>query len=297
MYKQADNVLYNPFLTKIPMPTFDLVITYTELLDNTCVEFPHTHTDYEIYYCLEGILNVKIENKLISLSAGHFVLIPPNLQHGSIYEPNTPKKYFVLVFHFNNHVNKNNRPSSFTFDACFINTLKDNLNNDQFYISKDENQCKDLIPKIQDELETKNFGWQLMIRNYYLSFIVRTFRNIITSPILYENNAEELNIAIEITKFMHNNYHKNISLKDVADAMFVTPRHISRIFNEYFGTSFAKTLSIYRLSYAKNYLCDTDYPIEKIATLVGFASPQSLYRLFKEREKMTIKEYRSLHSN
>jgi AraC-like DNA-binding protein len=82
----------------------------------------------------------------------------------------------------------------------------------------------------------------------------------------------------------------------VADAMYVTPRHVSRIFNEYFGTSFGKTLSIYRLSYAKNYLCDTDYPVEKIATLVGFASPQSLYKLFKEREKMTIKKYRDMHN-
>lgn len=292
MYKQSQNSLYNPFLIRIPMSTFDIIVNYTELLDQTCVEFPHIHTDYEIYYSLEGILNLKVNNKTISLPADHFVLIPPSLQHGSIYEPNTPKKYFVIVFSFHHHNHKN---VSFHYDKAFMSTLHDNIKEDDFYVSKDKTQCRNLIPLIQKELETKGLGWQLMIRSYYLSFIVNSFRNIITSPISNENNFAELNIAIEITKFMHNNYHKNISLQDVADAMYMTPRHISRIFNEYFGTSFGKTLSIYRLNYAKNYLCDTDYPVEKIATLVGFSSPQSLYKLFKEREKITIKKYRESH--
>lgn len=297
MYKQSQHSLYNPFLIKIPMSSFDIIINYSELLDDTCVEFPHIHTDYEIYYSLEGILNLKISNKNISLPADHFVLIPPRLQHGSIYEPNIPKKYFVIVFNFHNHMTRNSKNYSFNFDNNFIDTLQNNLDKDNFYVSKDNNQCKQLIPLIQKELETKKFGWQLMIRSYFLSFIVNSFRNIITFPVTNENNFAELNIAIEITKFMHNNYHKNISLQDVANAMYMTPRHITRIFNEYFGTSFGKTLSIYRLSYAKNYLCDTDYPVEKIASLVGFSSPQTLYRLFKEREKITIKKYREEHNN
>ena len=70
---------------------------------------------------------------------------------------------------------------------------------------------------------------------------------------------------------------------------------MTRIFSDYFGISFRRTLSIYRLNYAKNYLIFTDKPVEEIAELVGISAPQTLYRLFKENEGMTISEYRRYH--
>lgn len=296
MYKQAQNSLYDPFLTQIPMLSFDILVNYIELLDSTCVEFPHTHNDYEIYYSTEGILNVKLEKNTVSLLAGNFLLLPPGLQHGSIYEPNNPKKYLVMIFNFHDRAMNNSHKNSFPkFEDTFINTVNKSIIRNEYYFGKDINECKHLIPLIQKELETKGFGWQLMIRNYYLSFIVNVLRNIITSPISNEKDFNGLNKAIEITKFMHNNYHKNITLQDVANAMYMTPRHISRIFDEYFGTSFGRTLSIYRLNYAKNYLLDTNYSVEKIASLVGFSSAQTLFKLFKEREGITISKYRKKH--
>ncbi len=96
---------------------------------------------------------------------------------------------------------------------------------------------------------------------------------------------------------MHEHYHKNISLEDVSKAFYITPRHVTRIFSDYSGTSFRKTLNIYRLNYAKNYLCYTDKPVEEIAELVGISAPQTLYRLFKENEGMTISEYRKYHKH
>jgi YesN/AraC family two-component response regulator len=35
--------------------------------------------------------------------------------------------------------------------------------------------------------------------------------------------------------------------------------------------------------------------VEEIAELVGISAPQTLYRLFKENEGMTISEYRKYH--
>jgi AraC-like DNA-binding protein len=94
---------------------------------------------------------------------------------------------------------------------------------------------------------------------------------------------------------MHEHYAENISLDDVSKVFHITPRHVTRIFSDYFGTSFRRTLSVYRLNYAKNYLCSTDKTVEEIASLVGISAPQTLYRLFKENEGMTISEYRRYH--
>ena len=100
-----------------------------------------------------------------------------------------------------------------------------------------------------------------------------------------------LNLAIMITKYMHANYHKNITIQDISNEFYISARHVNRVFENYFGQSFKKTLNIYRLNYAKNYLYDTDYSIEKISQLVGLASPKVLYQLFKEVEGMTVAEF------
>ena len=111
-----------------------------------------------------------------------------------------------------------------------------------------------------------------------------------------EMKHEPPNLAIQITKYSYANHDQVITLQYIADALHISPRHISRLFYEYFGTGFAKTLSIYRLNYAKNYLCDTDLPVEEIASLVGFSTPTALYRLFKATEGMSIAEYRTKYS-
>ena len=86
---------------------------------------------------------------------------------------------------------------------------------------------------------------------------------------------------------------RTVSVQDIADTFYISPRHVNRVFEDYFGQSFKRTLNIYRLNYAKNYLLDTDYSTEKIAALVGLSSPKMLYQLFREIEGMTLGEFRA----
>lgn len=295
MYRQANKLLYFPFLVQIPMSSFYFEVNYTELLDSSAVEFSHNHCDYEIYYALEGISRIRVNSRIVALSPKRFLLIAPGVQHGSIYEPNVQKQYFVMVFNYHERISTHKQDSS-QFEKEFMDSIFDTLKKREYFVAADQNQFGGLIPKIQEEIQYKSLGWQLMMRNYYFEFIINAFRNIIPpAPVSAEKEQVHLTMAIEITKFMHAHYNESITLTDVANALHVTPRHISRLFEKYFGTSFGKTLSIYRLNYAKNYLCDTDYSIEKIAQLVGFSSAQTLFKLFKEWEELSISQYRVLH--
>lgn len=292
MYHQRQLLLYNPTLTKLPMLSSDLSVNYIEMLDSSCVEFPHTHLDYEIYYCLEGVLNLQVQDSRISLTTNQFVLISPGCIHGSIYEPQNAKKYFVMVF----DVPKDPAfKKGETTEKAFFQTFHRCFPEKSYFCGKDKNTCRKLIDAMTRELEERNYGWELILRNHYLSFIIGVLRNLTPEPPAMKRNVTGNNLAIEITKFMHSNYHKNITLQDVANAVYVTPRHVSRLFMEYFGQSFHRTLSIYRVNYAKNYLLDSDYSVEKISELVGFASAQSLYKLFREIEGTSISDYRSKH--
>ncbi len=49
MEKEEKKSLYIPFQIPIQMSDYDLSVKYLEKLDETCVEFTHTHLNYEIY--------------------------------------------------------------------------------------------------------------------------------------------------------------------------------------------------------------------------------------------------------
>ena len=285
--------LYIPFQIPIEMSDYDLSVKYLERLDETCVEFTHTHLNYEIYYILGGSMRMRIGGGERLLLPGCFILIPPGVSHGAVYDPDEPKSYAVFVFgvHRNEAVSGRRSPEH-DFMRLFEDAVKDKL----FIVSEDTGGCGGILSALEREATEKRAGWQILLVDYCREYVVKCLRNILSDDTGGAPAEARLpNLPVEITKYMHEHYAENISLEDVSKAFHITPRHVTRIFGDYFGTSFRKTLGIYRLNYAKNYLIFTDKPVEEIAALVGISAPQTLYRLFRENEGMTISEYRSRH--
>ncbi len=283
MYRQKQSPYYDPFVTKIPTDSFELVVNYMERHDETTAEFPHTHTSCEIYYVLEGEVHLSTGEEIHTMKPGEFAFLPPEVTHRVIYEPNLPKKYFVVIFDIREHGASQEENS----DGAVLTRLAAAGT----HFGKDENKADQIFEGLCREIVSHPFGWRAMLPALYLQLILSILRNMVPGT-PQEMRQEPPNLAIQITKYIYANYDQDITLQDIADALHISPRHISRLFYEYFGTGFAKTLSIYRLNYAKNYLCDTDLPVEEIASLVGFSTPNALYRLFKETEGMSIAEYR-----
>ncbi|NLA86007.1 MAG: AraC family transcriptional regulator, partial [Clostridiales bacterium] len=245
--------LYIPFQIPIQMSDYDLSVRYLEKLDETCVEFAHTHLNYEIYYILEGQMRMRIGGQEHLLLPNHFILIPPGVAHSAIYDPNEPKLYVVFVFgiHQNSEAVTRRRSPEHEFFSQLENALKEQ----PYVIARDDNRCRDILVLIQREYAEKKIGWQIILVDYCREYIVKLLRNILTDKpaVTVEPGSVQANLAIEITKYMHKHYHENISLQEISNVFHITPRHVTRIFSDYFGTSFRKTLSIYRLNYAKNY--------------------------------------------
>ncbi|MBC8571245.1 AraC family transcriptional regulator [Zongyangia hominis] len=285
MYKQKQSPYYDPFVTRIPTPSFELIVNYMERHDETTAEFPHTHTSCEIYYALEGEVHLSVEGEIHAMSPGDFAFLPPETTHRAIYEPGLAKKYFVIIFDLKEHAALSKQGEDTAY-AVLAGVLASGV-----CFGRDHNNAQKIFEEICREIVERPFGWEMMLQSLYLQLILSVMRNIVPGDGAGKRR-EAPNLAIEITKYIYANYDRDITLQDIADALYISPRHISRLFYEYFGTSFAKTLSIYRLNYAKNYLCDTDLSVEEIAPLVGFATPNALYRLFREMEGMSVSEYR-----
>lgn len=285
---QAKSSIFNIERTQIPMHSGVIEVNYVEMADESCVEFAHTHVDYEIYYCMEGQMQLTAEDKVYYLAPHQYMLISPGVMHEVRYSPENAKKYFIFIFQVAKHAKKPEENEKVFFDA-----MDELFRQGSVFMGMDRRGAYEVVDKLVAEHTGKLYGFKEMLRGCYLEFLIRILRNLIHQDGTAGVDSKNINMAMHITMYMHESYARNISLQDVADAMFVTPRHINRIFKEYYGSSFHKTLRTYRVSYAKNYLHDTDFSVEKIAELVGFSSSQQLQRLFAEMEGMTISEYRA----
>ncbi len=93
--------------------------------------------------------------------------------------------------------------------------------------------------------------------------------------------------------YIEENYTKKISLSDVADEIYVSRWHLSKLLNKYTGKSFADIINGYRIDAAKNMLKDSSLRISDIAETVGFSDSAHFSHVFKRMTGISANEYRN----
>lgn len=98
------------------------------------------------------------------------------------------------------------------------------------------------------------------------------------------------------TQYIRDNESMPIGVEEVADRIGVSPRQLQRIFRSEGDTTFRDYLEHVRLTSICAELIQTDKAIEEIALVHGYANPNYLYPVFKNKYEMTPSVYRRLHA-
>lgn len=110
------------------------------------------------------------------------------------------------------------------------------------------------------------------------------------------NNAQVLNYnSRRIDKayeFMNANFHKPISLKDLAKLVNMTEVSFSRFIKKRTGNTFIDSLNEIRLGHATRMLIETTHSIAEISYNCGFNNISNFNRFFKKKKHCTPKEFR-----
>ena len=83
-----------------------------------------------------------------------------------------------------------------------------------------------------------------------------------------------------------------LPLSDLANAAFVTPEHLCRLFKAVVGYSPAETVRLARLDRAATLLARSNSSVGEIAAFCGFLSPFHFSRLFKAACGLSPREFR-----
>lgn len=101
-------------------------------------------------------------------------------------------------------------------------------------------------------------------------------------------------IAIKLAKqYIIDNFNKNITLKEVADKVFLSQNYLSELFKKETGEGFYDFLSRYRVNIAKDLLTKTNLKVYEIAENVGYSDSITFGRAFKKITGETPNSFRN----
>ena len=132
----------------------------------------------------------------------------------------------------------------------------------------------------------------------------------ITQILIYRNHAiEELakrareqkekrhtSSYIEQCKdYVYRHYREKIYLDDIADILGISSSYLSRLFKKETGISLQNFVNDVRVEKAANLLIYSEETLPGIAEYVNFPTQSYFGKIFKQKMKMTPKQYRELH--
>jgi YesN/AraC family two-component response regulator len=95
-----------------------------------------------------------------------------------------------------------------------------------------------------------------------------------------------------VKEFLDRNYHKRVSLEDVADLVCLSPKYLSRLFREKAGVGFNEYRIGIKMERAGEILEKTGLTVNEISYKLGYRNMESFIRMFKKTKGLTPTEYR-----
>ena len=281
---------------RIPLMGGDLHIQNFEYLTPESMDFNHAHSCHEIFFMLQGRVEILSSAGIFRLSKGDLLYISPNIYHCCRFAPN--ERYAYVTFDFD----LGERRSS-TLDSRraqqFVDeeeVLVSRLLDKTTVLARDTCGCLVELRSICRSLSRGRTGEYTKIKNYLSNFFISAIQSLCKASVTEDFSEDYFsavsNKAVRIRTYMISHCDQPLTVQSVSSALSYSPRHVQRIISDYYGISFSRMLTECRLNRIKWLLTHTDESLDYICEESGINSSASLYKLFKKNTGMSPTEYR-----
>ncbi|MBS5523275.1 MAG: helix-turn-helix domain-containing protein [Clostridiales bacterium] len=157
-------------------------------------------------------------------------------------------------------------------------------------------QVSDILP-VQNLVE--NMVWSLVnkqpnrrqMNQITMGLLLLSLVNASDRIFYGQGNPSDRQDVLRVLRYIESNY-RTASLQELAEMMNESFYQLSRFIKKHTGHTFKELLLIKRLNQAAYLLGTTRLPVADIIYHVGYDNTSYFHRVFKERYKMTPREYR-----
>lgn len=240
----------------------------------------HSHPEYEICIMVSGDRRYFIHKDIYMAQPGDILLIPPGCTHRSVTISDTYERYLVYF--------KENFIKESKLLQCFENPHF-SVSNRRF------GHITDVLCDMVYEIK-KNDDYSEIMLHAYLQRLLMLFCRYREAPSIREFENYDKNMQ-EVARYIRSHYREQISLKMIADAVFLSPSYLSKRFKEVTGFGVNEYINGIRMREAELLLTGTNKSIVEIADKCGFNDSNYFGDSFKKMTGCSPSQYRKQFKN
>jgi AraC-like DNA-binding protein len=242
---------------------------------------PHYHLDFEYIFVYSGVMAYDVDGEKAILHQGEGIFVNSKSIHFGYGVGNQDCDFLCLLF----------SPLLLGSTQNLIDRfLTPYLDSATTFILLP--QGSKALQTLQDLYREKMTGQPSELT--YESLLFRLWQE--TLPFFPASAKKKLSPDLASLKsmmaFIRSEYSQDLSLKNIADAVYLSPSTASRLFRHYLHQSPIAYLIAYRLEESVKLLLQTHEEVSQIAFDCGYSSPSFFIRSFKEKYGMTPACYR-----
>ena len=258
-----------------------MFLTYENKNDDIIIEWkkpthfpPHIHQVIEMVYIKSGTLELGVGKELYHMEKGDFAVVFPNvIHHYQVFGKEENKALYMLV--------------SPTLLPNYMVEIQKNC--PQYPVINKECLHVDIVKAIQSLVKVEKSNTRLV-----QAYVQMIFAHIFSEMDLIEKESvggEDL--VYQSVEYVAKNFREKFSLEQMAYDLGVSKYVLSRLFSKTFHCNFTNYVNGVRLNYAMSMLEGTNESITNICFDCGFESQRTFNRVFKERYRLSPREYRN----
>jgi len=253
--------------------------------------FPlHFHEEYELNLVLNaaGAKRIVGDNEEV-IEDIELVLVGPNLSHAWVNHNCTSEAITEITIQWHKDL----------LDEKFLKRnqlsfIKKMLERSARGLLFPKETAQALIKRLQNINELQGFDSVLELMSILHELSTSRSMRILSNAVqdndqILNYNSRRLDKAFE---FMHSNFNKALTLKDLAKLIGMTDVSFSRFIKKRTGNTFIDTMNEIRLGHATRMLIETTISVSEISYSCGFNNISNFNRIFKKKKHCTPKEFR-----
>ncbi len=250
--------------------------------------FKHSHSYYEVCYVYAGSGRFFINGESLDINQHDLFIARPNDLHEIITADGSELGIIFWSFTLTLQPDGMN-PTN--LDQLFESFVM----GDRVIANRQE--LLPLLDSFTHELRSLPAGYQFGLQAISQKLLLETARAFSdaqvsdqTVPIMHDGSSS---LVSGVVRFLHDNYHRPLLLRDVASQFHLSERHVNRLFKQAMGEPIMSYLKNLRIDRAKELLLVEKMKVGEVAAAVGVDDMRYFSTLFRQRTGVTPTEFRT----
>ena len=280
-FDRYQNIFLPKFHTDYPITLNRICIQHIEAPPADFKSNFHAHSYYELHILLSGCASYLFDpDGSVRLIPGYWLLIPCHVTHKILqYTANT----LLVTFQF----------CIAGEDTAYVHLFKDILHRTSVLT---EQITEEQLQALFEIFEASTAPLSLLTtQNTALNLVINLMKSIERHILPSDDNQNIRNrdaryqMALE---YIGDNICRKIGAEDVASNVYLSVRHLNRIFQKKIGKTVSEYILLKKADRSKEVLQISDLPLHDIATELGFRDEYYFSRFFKKAWGISPHQYR-----